>query len=116
MNAGHKKAASQRDKEEAVKGHGSDPVPASIPAAATTAAVVAGAATQPASNKTLPEQTPEARIALTQARLEALGISFSTIRHAAANKLEDLLAVVGSLPGTACKNLFIKVRSKVQQG
>ena len=49
------------------------------------------------------------RLALTHAKLDAMGISYSTERHAAANKLEDLLVVLAGHPGTPCKNLFIKV-------
>lgn len=58
----------------------------------------------------------EARAALTHARLDELGVAYTTTRHAAAVKLEDLMAALSGLPGTPCKNLFIKAKKEKAPG
>lgn len=50
------------------------------------------------------------RVARIEANLSALGISFQTHRHEAANNVQDLLRVAGHLTGAHCKNLFIKAK------
>jgi Ala-tRNA(Pro) deacylase len=77
---------------------------------------VAASASQPEANKTLPELPSEERIALTHGKLGELGIPHSTVRHAAAKTVEDMLAAIGSLPGTKCKNLFIKAKKEKAPG
>jgi len=131
LNAGYKKAASQRDAEKERAG---GTVPAAAAAAAATAAPVAAfagagaaagaggvaaAASQPESNKALPDMPVDVRIAATEARLTALGIAFTTHRHAAANTVEELLAAVApfaAVGSTACKNLFIKAKKEKAAG
>jgi Ala-tRNA(Pro) deacylase len=128
-NADHKKAASQRDAEKASR-EGAAAAPAAAgagkeaaaPAAAISGHAAAGAggvaasASQPEANKTLPELPSEERIALTHGRLGELGIPHTTVRHAAAKTVEDMLAAIGSLPGTKCKNLFIKAKKEKAPG
>jgi hypothetical protein len=118
-NAGHKKAASQRDSEDAKKEGAAAPAPAPAPAAAPAAApagaaAAPAAAAQPESNKSLPSRPVDERIALVTARLAALGIGGDTAasmrRHAAAETVDALLAALGDAPGLRAKNLFVKAK------
>ena len=92
------------------------PVAAAPPAVAAVeaAAAPARAASQPSSNKDVPKLSPEDRIAATHARLEALGVAYTTTRHAAANNVEELLAALAIVgpAGTRCKNLYVKAKKE----
>lgn len=140
-NVGHKKAASQRDVEKAAKGDegaaatvaaaaagggGASSAPRDEPATpAATSHAVAGAgvprtgtatAAQPAANKTLPGRSVDDRVALTAAKLGELGITYTEHRHAAAMTVDDMLRALGGLPGTKCKNLFVKAKKEKAAG
>lgn len=107
-NSGHKKAESQRDKERAVAEDPAAPAPA--PAAPAVAAVTA-TASQPESNKTFPSLPTDEKIAIAEKKLASLDIAFRTVRHAAANNMEELFAALAAeTTGTRCKNLFIKAK------
>lgn len=117
-NAGHKKAATQRDVEdaerEAKKAAEVKPAATSAaPAPAPAAVAVAAAASQPESNKTLPSLPVEERIELALGRLSALaGVAregLEVARHAPAENVDGLLAALAGKPGVPAKNLFVKV-------
>ena len=112
-NAGHKKAASQRDAEKARaknKGGGGDKAQAKAKAAP--------AAAESAGEKlpfTLPDKTPiahdapkEARIQKVYDALQHLGIKYETVEHPPVPTVEDMMKHLGSQTGGKCKNLFLK--------
>ena len=78
---------------------------AAAPAAsgAATAAAPPAAASQPLSNKTLPGTSVDHRIGLIHAYLTERSIAHSTVPHAAANTVEELLAALPVQSGTKCK-------------
>ena len=119
-NAGHKKAASQRDKEDSLKeGAGAAAVPpprasaaSSVTAAAAAVAVsIPGAAAQPASNKTLPTLTHAERLEKGMAALTALGVLHGAVHaHPPALTAADLTTALAGLTGVRIKNLFLKAK------
>ena len=124
-NAGHKKAATQKDLEDAKKAATAAPAPAPAPAAAAgdlpaipapNPAVTASAA-QPASNKTLPSLPVEERIALATATMTSFGVTDAPlVRHAAAENVEALLAALDGKAGLKAKNLFVKAKKEKGPG
>lgn len=109
-NSGHKKAASQRDAEDAKKEGGAAAAPA---AAHAPVAAVAPAAAQPESNKTLPSKTPAERIAIAEESLRAAGVvDFTTHPHAAAATVDALVAALEGIAGARCKNLVVKAKKE----
>lgn len=112
-NAGHKKAATQRDLEDAereAKKAAAATAAAAPPAPAPAA--VAAAASQPEANKTLPSLPVDERIALALSKLSALaGVEgLGVVRHAPADNVEALLSALAGRPGVPAKNLFVKAR------
>lgn len=53
---------------------------------------------------------------MTSAKLNELSIAHEVVRHAPAVKVEDMLAAIGSLPGTKAKNLFLKAKKEKAPG
>jgi Ala-tRNA(Pro) deacylase len=114
-NSGHKKAASQRDAEDAKKEGGAPPAhaPAPVTGLPTAVPAVAPAAVQPESNKTLPSKTPAERIAIAEESLRAAGVAgFTTHPHAAAATVDALLAALEGIAGARCKNLVVKAKKE----
>jgi hypothetical protein len=118
-NAGHKKAASQRDAEDAKKAATtSAPAPAAAaPAPAAAVATVAATATQPAENLTLPSLPVDDRIARSLRSLETAGITgVPLVRHAPAENVDALLAALDGKDGVKAKNLFVKAKKEKAPG
>ena len=134
-NVGQKKGQSQRASEDAAKEGGGgaraaaaapQPRPAAASAAGASGGGGAGAAApraleqSPATlerNRALAAAPGEARMASTLAALAAAGIALgATHRHAAAFKVPELEAALAGVPGTRCKNLFLKAKKERAPG
>jgi Ala-tRNA(Pro) deacylase len=119
-------------KKSQSKKHAEAPAPAPAPAAAASssaaastgpgavaAAAVVAAASQPESNKELPNKSVDERIAIATAKLDALGISYKLIRHAAAGNVDELHAALDSAGCGAsgrAKNLFVRAKKEKAAG
>lgn len=114
-NAGHKKAASQREKEDKAKEAATAAAPAPAPAAPAVAAVAASA-TQPEGNKTLPEKPVAERIAMTEAKLKEIGVAFTTHQHAPCPDVGTMLTALEGIAGGRCKNLVLKAKKEKAPG
>ena len=129
-NAGHKKAASQRDaenskKDDSVAGAGAEAVPSSaapksgakVVAAAAAAIVNAanaspnGASVQPASNKILPTLSHAERLEKGIAVLVAHNVAHGKVHsHPPALTAADLATALVGITGVRIKNLFLKAK------
>jgi Ala-tRNA(Pro) deacylase len=123
-NAGHKKAASQRDAEDAANAAKATPTAASTapPPSASAApsdssALPSTPRVQPASNKELPALFGDARTARTLSALSDLGVAHGAVHaHAPAMTAADLAAALSGVTGARIKNLFLRAKKERAPG
>lgn len=135
LNAGHKKAESQRAAEDAAKakegaaaakspaaaGAGAAAAPSSSSSAAAAPAAPAASAeaiaAQGAANRAFAAQSSDARIAAGEATLSKAGVPYSLLKHAPAMTVDELLAALGPENASgACKNLLVKAKKEKAAG
>jgi hypothetical protein len=115
---GLKKAGSQRDAENAVKGGGGGgggkaAAPPAAAAAPPPPPARSGATAQPEANKALPALPPAERARLALEALAAAGVPHGALHsHAPAATVADLKAALGAVAGVRAKNLFLRCKAK----
>jgi hypothetical protein len=114
LNAGYKKAKSQRQKEKDEKEGTTAASAAPSSASASAAAAAAPAAPEKVEfslgDAVAADLSLDDKIAAVAEKLESLDISHTLVKHDAAKDAETLAKVLEAESGVKCKNLFLKAK------